>query len=158
MFGRLLILFITVPFVELMLLLRLGSKIGLPATLGIIVITAILGAALTRSQGTRALSRYREALQEGRLPHQEVLDGLMILVAGAVLLTPGFLTDAFGFLLLVPAFRRVVRKRLGTALKGRVHVVATGGFRPSAGATFRSGTRERVVEGKVIDPARDENS
>ena len=87
MFGRLLLLFITVPFIELVLLLKIGAKIGFTPTLGIIVVTAILGASLTRSQGRHTLQRFQQAQREGRLPHAEVMDGLMIIIAGAVLPT-----------------------------------------------------------------------
>lgn len=124
MFLRLLALFILVPIAELAIFIALGDKIGLPATLAIIIITAFLGAALTKSQGARALQRFRQASAEGRLPHQEVTDGLLILIAGAVLLTPGFLTDTVGFLLLVPPFRALVRGRLASYLKTKIRVVS----------------------------------
>ena len=157
MFGRLLLLFIIVPILELALFLKLGSKIGLEATLLVILVTAILGAWLTRSQGAQALRRFQQATAEGRLPHAEVLDGLMILLAGAVLLTPGFLTDTVGFLLLVPPFRTAVRGRLGKAFKGRVHVMGTmpptdhEGEAPSFSIPGRSSPSERVIDAKVID-------
>ena len=109
MFFKLLILFILIPVAELYLFLTLGEEIGIWATLGIIVATAFIGAALTRSQGARAMQRFREAAAQGRMPAKEALDGLLILVAGVVLLTPGFLTDAFGFLLLIPPARAVIR-------------------------------------------------
>ncbi|MEC9055905.1 MAG: FxsA family protein [Verrucomicrobiota bacterium] len=120
---KLLLLFVIVPVTELFLFLRIGSKIGVPATLGIILLTAIIGAALTKSQGARALSSFREAMARGALPHREALDGLLILLAGAVLLTPGFLTDTAGFLLLFPATREVIRNRLVAYLKGRIQII-----------------------------------
>ena len=126
MFGKLLFLFIAIPVIELYLFLTIGEEIGLWPTLLIIVATAVLGAALTRLQGARAMMRFQTAVAEGRIPHEEVLDGVMILIAGVVLLTPGFLTDACGFALLVPPIRGFLRKRLAKALKGRVHVVTPG--------------------------------
>jgi len=120
MFARLLLLFISIPLIELFIFLTLGNQIGLLPTIAIVVATAFLGAYLTKRQGFRALTRYQEAIHSGRLPHKEVMDGLMILVAGAVLLTPGFLTDAIGFALLVPGLRDKVRALLGSYLKGRV--------------------------------------
>ena len=101
MFGKLLILFIAVPISELYLFMTIGKQIGLLQTLLIIALTAVLGAWLTKMQGARALARFQKATAEGRLPHEEVLDGVMILIAGVVLLTPGFLTDAVGFALLL---------------------------------------------------------
>jgi len=156
-FLRLLILFITVPAVELLLLIRIGTKIGILPTVAIILITGFLGATLTRIQGLKTLSKYQKALAEGRLPHEEVMDGLMILVAGAVLLTPGFLTDIAGFLLLVPAFRTVVRKNLAGYLKTRIHVVGPGGMpiNPEAPTPPGASGGERVVKGRIIEEDRE---
>lgn len=148
MFFRLLMLFILVPLAELYLFLELGGMIGLPATLGIIVLTGILGASLTKAQGTRALTRFRQAGAEGRIPHQEVLDGLLILLAGAVLLTPGFLTDTVGFCLLLPPCRAVIRGRLAAYLKTKIRIVGPGtmpGAKPKPTPGPPSG------KGKVID-------
>ena len=126
MFGKLLFLFIAIPVAELYLFMTIGAQIGLGRTLAIIVVTAVLGAWLTRMQGARAMARFQMATAEGRLPHEEVLDGVMILIAGVVLLTPGFLTDAVGFALLVPPIRTFLRRRLAKALKGRVQIVTPG--------------------------------
>ncbi|MEN8715840.1 MAG: FxsA family protein [Verrucomicrobiales bacterium] len=122
MFLRLLLLFIGVPVLELCIFMALGNRIGIPTTLAIIVITAVLGAYLTKSQGLKALHKYQAAISSGKLPHEEVMDGLMILIAGAVLLTPGFLTDAIGFSLLIPNVRDIVRAVVKTKLKDRVRV------------------------------------
>lgn len=148
MFARLLALFIGIPILELCIFLVLGSKIGIPTTLAIIVITAILGAWLTKSQGLKALSNYQAAVSESRLPHEEVMDGLMILIAGAVLLTPGFLTDAIGFSLLVPSVRDVVKSLLRSKLKERVVSAHGGAVPPQAGP---SGSRVINVEAEVVD-------
>ncbi len=123
MFFKLLLLFILVPVAELFLFFKIGSRIGLPATLGIILLTALIGAALTKSQGARALSNFRKAMTGGALPHREALDGLLVLLAGAVLLTPGFLTDTAGFLLLFPPTREVIRNWLVAYLKGRIQII-----------------------------------
>jgi UPF0716 protein FxsA len=126
MFFRLLALFISIPVIELYLFLLIGARIGVLATLAIIVITGILGASLSRAQGLKTLVRYQQALAEGRLPHREVIEGLMILAAGVLLLTPGFLTDAIGFALLVPAIRDAVREKLTAYLSARIRVVGAG--------------------------------
>lgn len=127
MFGKLLLLFILVPLAELYLFIVLGKRIGLVETLIIVVATGALGAWLTRWQGTKALDRFRQASAEGRLPHQEVLDGLLILLAGAVLLTPGFLTDTVGFLMLVPPVRSLVRQQLAKYLQSRLSIITPAG-------------------------------
>lgn len=119
MFARLLILFITIPILELVIFVMLGSKLGFPLTLLIILTTAVIGAYLSKSQGLRALRRYQEAVASGKLPHREILEGLIILVAGVLLMTPGFLTDTIGFLLLVPPLRDIVRQLISASLSRR---------------------------------------
>lgn len=125
--GRLLLLFVVLPAVELALLIEIGGRIGTAATLGVIVVTGFVGAALARRQGLGVLSRLQQETQAGQLPAGSLVDGVLILVAAALLVTPGVLTDAFGFLCLVPAFRgvlkREVRRRLERAVQeGRVSV------------------------------------
>jgi UPF0716 protein FxsA len=110
MFLRLLLLFTIVPLVELFLLVKLGTVVGVGPTVALVIFTGVLGAWLARQQGLGVLRRLSEDLAEGRLPAEALIDGLLILIAGAVLLTPGLLTDALGFLLLVPKSRAVVRK------------------------------------------------
>lgn len=127
MFVRLLLLFTVVPFVELLLLIELGRHVGLAPTLALVLATGVLGAALARWQGLATLRRVQTELDAGRLPAGPLVDGLLILVAGAVLLTPGLLTDLLGFALLVPATRAAVRRWVSRALRTRVqhdgHVV-----------------------------------
>ena len=116
-FFRLLLLFTAVPLLELALLLWIGRHLGVAATILLVLGTGVLGAWLARSEGLRALYRVREEMAGGRLPAEALLDGLLILVAGAVLLTPGLLTDLAGFALLLPPTRRVVRRALAERLR-----------------------------------------
>ena len=109
MLAKFFALFLIVPVIELALLLSVGSRIGVGATLAIIIGTAIVGASLTRREGLKTWWRFQDKLTTGAFPNEELLDGLMILVAGALLLTPGFLTDAVGFTLLIPGSRRVIK-------------------------------------------------
>jgi len=119
--GRLLLLFILVPAVELALLIEVGRVIGTPGTLGIIVLTGAVGASLARRQGLRVLRDLQAESAAGRLPADSLMDGAIILLAGALLITPGILTDVFGFLCLVPATRalgkRAVRRRFEQAVR-----------------------------------------
>jgi UPF0716 protein FxsA len=110
--GRLLTLLVLVPMLELLLLIEIGERIGFAATIGLIVVTGVIGASLARWQGLGVLRSMREEQAAGRIPAGQIVDGVMILVAGAVLMTPGVLTDAFGFLLLVPAFRSFCKRHL----------------------------------------------
>jgi UPF0716 protein FxsA len=125
--ARLLLAFILVPIVELALLIELGRHVGLAATLGLIVVTGTVGAWLARRQGLGVLRRMREETAAGTLPAEAVVDGVIIVAAGALLLTPGLLTDAVGFACLVPASRRwlksTFRRRFEAAVRqGRVRV------------------------------------
>jgi len=102
------LLFVGVPLLELFLLIQVGSEIGALPTIGLSILTAILGSLLVRLQGFSVLSRVRSMLDRGEPPALEVLDGALVLIAGVMLLLPGFLTDALGFLLLVPPLRRLL--------------------------------------------------
>jgi UPF0716 protein FxsA len=105
----LLALFIGLPLVELALLLKLGEVLGWRPTLALVIVTGLAGAFLARHQGMRVILNIRRDLEKGRMPAPYLFDGLMILVAAALLVTPGLITDASGFLLLLPPFRRWVR-------------------------------------------------
>jgi UPF0716 protein FxsA len=108
--SRLLVLFVVVPVVELVLLIEIGRQIGTLPTLGLIVVTGALGAYLARRQGLGVLQRVREEMAAGRIPAAPIVDGILILVAGAVLMTPGVLTDAFGFFCLIPPCRELLKR------------------------------------------------
>lgn len=102
----LLFLFVAVPIAEIALLIKVGEAIGVLWTIILVIITALIGTAMLRSQGISVLTRAQQAVQEGRLPMDSVVDGVCLLLAGAFLLTPGLITDTIGFLLFVPALRR----------------------------------------------------
>lgn len=105
-------LFVVVPTVELILLIEIGQRIGTVATLGLIVATGVVGASLARQQGINTFTRLRRDLGEGRSPAVLIIDGVLILLAAAFLVTPGVLTDFVGFLLLIPMSRRLIRRNL----------------------------------------------
>jgi len=107
--GKLALLFTTVTLLELSLLIPLGQAIGLPATIAIVIVTAVVGATLAKRQGITIWNRIQKELGSGKLPRDSLLDGLAVLIAGAFFLTPGVLTDAVGLLLLVPPARAPVK-------------------------------------------------
>ena len=111
MFGRLLLLFVFLPMIELYLLIMLGARIGPMPTIGLIVLTGVIGATLARQQGLSTLAKIQNELKQGRAPTQELVEGAMIVVGGLVLLTPGILTDIFGFAMMIPGFRRSLAKQ-----------------------------------------------
>jgi len=119
MFLRLLLLFTVVPLLELFILVKLGSVIGVGATIGIVIGTGVLGAWLARQQGLGVMRRLSAELGAGRLPAEALIDGLLILLAGAVLLTPGLITDTLGFVLLLPPGRAAIRRQVMAGLARR---------------------------------------
>ena len=106
------VVFLTVPLVEIYLLIQVGGIIGALPTIFLVVFTAVLGALLLRHQGLATLMRAREQMEQGVLPAMPMLEGMALLAAGLLLLTPGFLTDAIGFLLLVPPLRQALIRHL----------------------------------------------
>lgn len=117
MLLRLIVLFTVFPLIELFLLIEIGRLIGALNTVLIVVATAILGASLAKREGLVTWSKIRMNLSQGRMPAEELFDGLLILIAGVVLITPGLITDTFGFLLLIRPtrrfFKRLLKKKFG---------------------------------------------
>ena len=124
----LLILMIGVPILEIAVFIQAGEAFGLWPTLGAVILTAVIGSAMLRHQGLSILARAQKSLAAGEAPIAEVFDGVCLVVGGALLLTPGFVTDTVGFLLLVPAIRRYARNWFlwYLASSGRVHVWTSG--------------------------------
>jgi UPF0716 protein FxsA len=119
---KLLALFVLVPFAELVLLLKLADYTSISFTLGLIVLTGVVGTMLARHQGWRTMQSIQQQLESGKLPTEPLLDAAMIFFAGALLLTPGVLTDAFGLSLLIPLCRRFYRQRLSGWIRRNFHV------------------------------------
>lgn len=156
MLIRLLLLFTVVPLVELWLLLRLHEVTSLGFTLGLVLLTGIVGAALAKRQGLATLGRIRDELGAGRMPTNALQDGLLILLAGVLLVTPGLLTDTLGFSLLFPPARRRIREWLGRRWRHSFQV-----------RTFQYGSqapphrwsedpapqhRDKVIDVQILDP------
>jgi UPF0716 protein FxsA len=122
----LVLIFIVLPIAELWVIIKVGGAIGVLPTLAILIADSFIGAAIARSQGRQAWRRFNQALAEGRVPTREVFDGAMVIVGGAFLLTPGFITDVFGLLLLLPPTRAILRGAITRVARRRVVV----GWRP----------------------------
>ncbi len=120
MFARLVLLFTLVPALEIYLLIKVGEGIGAANTILLIIATGVVGAHHARLQGFRVVQRLQASLNEGRLPAAEIIDGAMLLVGGALLLTPGFLTDAVGFSLIFPPTRSWWRRLLVEWLRRKI--------------------------------------
>jgi UPF0716 protein FxsA len=146
MLPVLLLLFIVVPIAELAVIIQVGQEIGVWWTLAILVADSILGSLLMRSQGRAAWRRFNETAAAGRVPAREVLDGVLVIFGGALLLTPGFLTDILGLALLIPPTRALVRAVLVRRFAHRMIAAAQRGPAPWAG-----GGRPGDVEGTAVD-------
>jgi UPF0716 protein FxsA len=117
---RLILIFIVVPLIEILLLIEIGSRIGAFNTILVIVLTAILGASMMRQQGFTIMRNIQRDLSQGRMPTGELINGALVLVGGIVLLTPGFFTDAVGFILLIPATRGFIRKKIQLLIRRKI--------------------------------------
>lgn len=147
----LVILFIVVPIAELAVLIRVGQAIGVWWTVLILIADALLGSYLLRTQGRLAWRRFNEALASGRLPHREVVDGVLVIFGAVLLLCPGFITDVFGLLFLLPPTRIVLRRLL--VRKGALRLV---GAMPGAAtmpptSPFNGNGHPNDIEGSAVD-------
>lgn len=134
-------LFIVVPIAELYVLLQIGQQIGTLPTIALLILDSVLGASLMRSQGRAAWVRFSTALAEGRVPGREAIDGALVIFGGALLLTPGFLTDILGVILLIAPTRVLVRTLLLKRLTARVAAGAGAGAPGGAARFFAFGAQ-----------------
>jgi UPF0716 protein FxsA len=133
-----LLLFIGIPVIEIATFIQVGDIIGLWPTLSIVILTAFIGTALLRKQGLSTLLSAQNALNEGRMPTEELFDGACLLIAGAFLLTPGFVTDSIGFLLFFPPFRHFIRDQAKRFLKNNASIHIVGGAQQTESSEKKS--------------------
>jgi UPF0716 protein FxsA len=138
-------LFIVVPIAELAVIIQVGQAIGVWWTVAILVLDSILGSLLMRSQGRATWRRFNEAVRVGRVPAREVADGVLVIFGGALLLTPGFLSDIFGLLFLLPPTRAVIRRVFLRQAMKRIAGSMTGARTP------RPNGRDDDLEGTAVD-------
>lgn len=150
MLLKLLLLFVLVPLIELTLLLQLASFTSWEVALLVVIVTGIVGTLLARSQGWKTFRRIQIELNQGNLPAAALLDAAMIFCAGALLLTPGMLTDAFGMSLLIPLCRRWYRRRLMAWIRRHFRVRTFRGTAADEWGTVDE--QSRVVDSYVVDP------
>ena len=149
----LLLIFIVIPIVELAVILKVGSYVGVLWTLLLIVATAFIGVSLLRAQGLSTLMRAGQKMQDGQLPAQELAEGFLLALAGALLLTPGFVTDGFGFALLIPSVRKRLIKNVIKMIQPKMMGQAGfGGFQQNAANDFQTGNSAKgdrvTIEGE----------
>ena len=138
------LLFLLIPLAEIYFLIQVGGAVGAGFTIVLVVLTAVVGAALVRAQGFSTFARVQTQIARGRVPAMEMLEGLLLFAAGALLLTPGFFTDAAGFIFLVPPLRRkIIRNLLTRALnKGKWKSTQPTG---------------RIIDAEFTDPDKNQN-
>ncbi len=161
--------FIAVPLTEMLLLFEVSDRIGGLPTLGLVVATAVIGVQVLKQQGVATLTRASARLNSGELPAQEIIEGMLLAAAGALLLTPGFITDTLGFVFLAGPLRRPIAARL--LRSGVVRAAGPGGF--GFGATFTRGSAQgfrgdtrgfgheadgQIIEGEVVEVKSDLNN
>lgn len=126
MFGKLLIAFITIPMIEMFILIKMGQALGFLHTIILIVGTGFIGAALARREGFNVWMKIQGELNRGKMPTHEMIEGVLILIAGIVLLTPGLLTDIAGLFLLIPYSRQMIRKILVKKFASKINIQSPG--------------------------------
>jgi UPF0716 protein FxsA len=147
----LVLLFIVVPIVELFVIIQVGEAIGVLPTIALLIADSVLGSMLMRSQGRAAWRRFNAALAEGRIPHREVLDGALVIFGGALLLTPGFLSDVLGLVLLLPPTRALVRGVIARRFLPRVIASGLGGIAGGGRGHGPGRTRPRPADRGDVD-------
>jgi UPF0716 protein FxsA len=153
----LLVAFVVVPLVEIYVIIQVGQAIGPWWTILLLVLDGILGTWLIRHEGSRAWRALREALDSGRMPARELADGALILIGGTLMLAPGFVTDAFGMLLILPVTRPMFRRLLTRVVAARLVVIGPAG--PGSSPFSGDGEARRpgpdpggpVIRGEVVD-------
>ncbi len=151
--------FVVVPILEIYVLIQVGQVIGGGWTVLLLILDSVIGAWVVRHEGGRAWRALRTALQSGRMPATEIADGALILIGGTLMLTPGFVTDAAGLLLLLPLTRPLFRRALTGFVAQRLVVMTTGTAPPDAGRDARRpGPRSEgpVVQGEVVQDPDDD--
>lgn len=143
--------FIVVPLVEIYVLIQVGQVIGVWWTILLLVLDSILGSWLIRREGARAWQALRGALDNGRMPAKELADGALILIGGTLMLSPGFVTDAFGIVLIVPFTRPIARRLLTQVVTRRLIVTYTQGTKDGQDKRPGPGSGGSVVQGEVVD-------
>jgi len=120
------ILFVVMPIAEIAVLIQVGGAIGGWTTIGIVILTAIIGTAMLRQQGIATLNKAQLRMQNGEMPAQQMLEGMLLLIGGVLLLTPGFITDFFGFLTLIPVSRRYLAAKLSAGALSNMNIFVGG--------------------------------
>lgn len=150
-FGKLFILFAILPIIEIAILINVGEVIGGWNTVLLVILSAFIGAYLVRQQGFSTLMQAQTKMQSGAMPGQEMAEGLLLVIAGVLLVTPGFVTDIMGFLLCLPVTRPIIAKKLLKHLAVKVVTTQQGGFHQQYSNQQTPDQNSDVIEGEFED-------
>lgn len=147
MFARLFFLFTAVSLLEIFVLVKVGSFLGAWPTVALVVVTALIGSALVRSQGLQLVQQLQQRMAKGEMPGQQLVEGIMLIITGVLLVTPGFVTDLSGLLLLQPSIRGAIAKTILANVK-LSPTTMSGGFSQTPPGFSKSKIDEDVIEGE----------
>lgn len=151
------VLFLVIPIIEIFFLIKVGDIIGIWWTILLVVLTAVIGAGLLRQQGLSTLARFQQNMGQGKLPAQEMVEGILLAVGGALLMTPGFVTDTLGFLCLLPFSRKFIAaniiKRSAISMSARM-----GGFSQGSNSNIYEGEYTEVEGDPAVISSKDKNN
>ncbi len=151
------VLFLVIPIIEIFFLIKVGEIIGIWWTILLVVLTAVIGAGLLRQQGLSTLARFQQNMGQGKLPAQEMVEGILLAVGGALLMTPGFVTDTLGFLCLLPFSRKFIAaniiKRSAISMSARM-----GGFSQGSNSNIYEGEYTEVEGDPAVISSKDKNN
>jgi len=156
-FGKLFILFAILPIIEIAILINVGEIIGGWNTVLLVIVSAFIGAYLVRQQGFSTLMQAQSKMQAGAMPGQEMAEGLLLVIAGVLLVTPGFVTDVLGFVLCLPITRPIIAKKLLKHLAVKVVTAQQGGFHQQYTRTQAHSQDSDVIEGEFEDKSAGSN-
>ncbi len=143
--------FITIPIIEIAVFIQVGERIGVWPTIGIVIATAILGTAMLRQQGVSILFRIQENLAANRIPVHELFDGVCLVIAGALLLTPGFVTDSIGLLLFIAPLRRWIAGEIGKRFIAKANLQFSSDFQDGQGRSYPDEGNGPIIDGDFQD-------
>ncbi|MFV2038983.1 MAG: FxsA family protein [Acidimicrobiales bacterium] len=158
MFVLLVILFVVIPIVELYVIVQVASGIGVLETIGLLIAVSLVGAWLVRREGLSVLRKVQQEMGQGNVPTKQLVDGALILLAGALLLTPGFVTDSFGVLLLLPPTRAVLRNLLISRFTVRIQTASSFPAAGFGGPVYDVGGTEPHGSPEIVNLQRDDDS
>lgn len=146
MFPAIFVLFIAVPIIEIAILIKVGGVLGFLPTIGIVILTAVLGTAMLRAQSMSTLATVQSKLNSGELPALQLMEGVALLIGGVLLLTPGFVTDAVGFVCLIPMTRRWIIARI--LARSNLVVMSSTQYQASSESPRQTDSEGDVIEGE----------